>query len=66
MKKIKVIEVERYRDGGTTVYEDSLHRRYYTHKYHKNKKVWNQMPDGEYAKPYVKEIPVELEIVDKL
>ncbi len=65
---IKVIEVERYRDGGTIVYEDFLHRRYY--QWHPTQKVYNQIPFlrgsvGENNTPpdYVKEIPVKLFVV---
>lgn len=65
MKKVKVIEVERYRDGGTIVYQDELNRRYY--QWYPTKKVYNQMPgcsiNGIEPKPYVKEVNVELDIV---
>lgn len=72
MEKIKVIEVDRYRDGGTVVYQDELNRQYFTFRYSRNKKVWNKMPfskgnigeDELKPHPSVKEIPVELEIVD--
>ncbi len=69
MTKIKVIEVERYRDGGTIVYQDELNRRYF--QWWPTKKVYNQMPFsrgylGKEGTPdqWVKEIPVELEIVE--
>lgn len=67
MKKVKVIEVERYRDGGTIVYQDELNRRYY--QWYPTKKVYNQMPvwdriSGTEMNPNVKEINVELEIVN--
>lgn len=65
MEKVKVIEVERYRDGGTVVYQDELNRRYY--QWYPTKKVYNQMPNcglgGTEPKPYVKEVNVELDIV---
>ena len=68
MEKIKVIETERYRDGGTIVYEDELNRRYY--QWYPTKKVYNQMPfmrgnvsPDEVPPKYVKEINIELDIV---
>lgn len=71
MEKIKVVEVEVYRDGGSVVYEDELNRRYFTYNYMNNKKVYNQMPysrgGGTLGYPpdkWVKEIPVELDIID--
>lgn len=71
MEKIKVVKRDVYRDGGTTVYEDILNRQYFTFMYHLNRKVWNQFPDfirrsgaEPLVKPYVKEILVELEIVE--
>lgn len=68
MQKVKVIEVDRYRDGGTVVYQDELNRRYYTWR-NLRPKVYNQMPNpggnSTIPPPYVQEIPVELEIVDK-
>lgn len=73
MEKIKVTEVERYRDGGTVVFEDQLNRRYYTYNYPNVNKVYNQMPFsrgggalGYPADKWVKEVPVELEIVESL
>lgn len=67
MEKVKVKQIDRYRDGGTVVYEDELNRRYYV--WAPTGKVYNQMPGcsigGDTPKPYVKEINVELEIVDE-
>lgn len=75
MEAIKVIEVERYRDGGTVVYEDELNRRYFTWQPPSNNKphgqwdgiVYNQMPmtGSIELKKSAKEIKVQLEIVDK-
>lgn len=66
MEKIRVIEKDRYRDGGTVVYQDELNRLYYM--WYPTKKVYNQMPgcgiNGNEPKPYVKEVKVELDIVD--
>lgn len=66
MEKVKVIEKERYRDGGTVAYIDELNRLYYM--WWPTKKVYNQIPgcsmDGNIPRPYVKEVKVELEIVD--
>jgi len=68
MTKVKVIEVERYRDGGTVVFQDEMNRRYY--QWYPTKKVYNQMPFprgsvGSNGIPpeYVKEILVELVVV---
>lgn len=66
---VKVIKTDGYRDGGTEVYEDELNRRYFL--WRPTGKVYNQIPFPRgnlsgYGEPpaYVKEIPVQLEIVD--
>ena len=68
MEKIKVVEVEKYRDGGTVVYEDELNRRYF--QWWPTKKVYNAFPfprgnvgRNNTPEPWIKEIPVELEVV---
>jgi hypothetical protein len=68
MEKVKVIEVERYRDGGTVIYEDALNRRYY--QWWPTKKIYNQPPfsrgsvgRNNVPDQWVNEIPVELEIL---
>lgn len=70
VEKIKVVEVDRYRDGGTVVYEDELGRRYW--QWHRTKKVYNQWPfpqgnvgTNDVPPPYVKELKVELIVVEK-
>lgn len=70
MEKIKVIHYESYRDGGTTAYMDEMNRLYY--QWYATKKVYNQRPFphgslgmNNIPPPYVQEIKVELEIVDK-
>jgi hypothetical protein len=69
MEKVKVIEVEVYRDGGTVVFQDEINRRYY--QWYPTKKVYNQMPFprgsvgmNNTPPPYVKEILVELDVVE--
>lgn len=60
---IKVIEVNRYRDGGTIEYKDEIGRLYW--RWHSSPKVYNQYPKGapDHIALYVKELPVELDIV---
>jgi len=69
MEKVKVIEVDRYRDGGTVVYQDELNRRYF--QWWPTKKVYNQSPfsrgsvgRNDQPEAWVMEIPVELEVVE--
>lgn len=69
MEKVKVKEYDRYRDGGTVVYEDELGRLYY--QWWPTKKVYNQLPfrrgsvgTNDIPPPYVKELSVELDIVE--
>lgn len=64
MITIKVIEFEKYRDGGTVVYRDHLNRLYYTY-ISLRPKVFNDMPfvRGMLPPPWVQEIPVQLDIV---
>ena len=68
--KIKVIELDRYRDGGTVKYGDEMGRVYY--QWSPTKKVYNQIPysrgggmTGEKPDSWIKELDVELEVVDK-
>jgi len=69
---IKVICHEVYRDGGTVVYIDELNRLYYTYKFNTTssntyRKVYNEFPyrRGDIIPAaWVKEVPVELEIVN--
>ena len=70
MKNVKVIKIEVYRDGGTVVYEDKLNRRYFM--WYPTKKIYNQKPFprgsvgmGGIPPKYVKEINVNIKIVDK-
>lgn len=69
MEKIRVIEVERYRDGGTVVYQDELNRLYY--RWWPTKKVYNQRPfptgsaGGKGIPPaWIKEVLVELDVAE--
>jgi len=63
MEKVKVIEQDRYRDGGTVVYIDAVNRLYYM--WVPTKKIYNQIGGRNLAdpSPYIREILVELEIV---
>lgn len=67
MELIDVIEVDVYRDGGTTVYHDRLNRKYYTYPTLRGK-VYNDFPQrmGSPSMPHPSalEIPVTLNIVD--
>lgn len=67
-QRVTVREVDRYRDGGTVVYQDILNRKYFTYNYPQNKKVYNDIPYprgyGTSINPSIQEIPVELEIVE--
>lgn len=73
MEQVKVIEVNRYRDGGTIEYWDEFNRKYFTFFYERNRQVFNDHPfsrgrisfevDHLTPDPWVKEIPVELKIV---
>lgn len=67
-ENIKVIEVERYRDGGTIVFQDKMNRLYY--QWYPTKKVYNQIPFprgsvglNNIPPNYVKEVLVDLDIV---
>jgi len=70
MEKIEVtvVMINVYRDGGTTVYRDSLNRLYF--QSFVDKKIYNQYPEREDmfgpVKPYIKEIPVKLRVVKNL
>lgn len=74
METIKVVEANRYRDGGTVEYWDQLNRKYYTFLYEQNGQVFNAHPfsrgridlrtDHLTPDAWVKEIPVKLEIVE--
>lgn len=64
-KRIKVIEVDRYRDGGTVVYEDAQKRKYYL--WYPTSKVYDQHPrcaiGSNTPSSDVCELDIELEIV---
>lgn len=66
MEKVKVMEVDRYRDGGTIEYRDELNRKYFL--WYPTGKIYNNYPFPSGPKNsipfYVKEIPVQLEIVN--
>jgi hypothetical protein len=68
MIKVKVKLIEKFRDGGTSLYEDELNRKYFL--WYPTKKVYNDFPFplgsigmNNIPPPYIREIPVELEIV---
>ena len=59
---IDVKVYQNLRDGGTTIYIDSLNRLYYTYQYPNNPKVYNKLSNGS-VNNNAQEIPIELNIV---
>lgn len=71
MQTVTVVEVERYRDGGTIKYRDELNRLYYKRPpMYKDDKVYNDFPEmvegTNQVKPYIGVILVHLLVVEAL